>query len=238
MSDERKTYINSYEIADGYLYFGLVSADGYSIDGLFRIYSPQDGKSMEIVSIEYGNAYPEVEEEWNLIKNELRENAKEMYYEAVKTLPMEERYREAMQLAGYEAVELQQDSLATVGYRNPDTGDEIYSDGWSGVVEHMSGVDFGNETVTSIVTKLCHPKLQIEYYVFNMDINEIVHGNLQDVVAQFREMKSLGKQMGVHITQEDGTDNYLMMVGQLGTQNGSGKVTKPDRGNNPFHDFK
>lgn len=64
--------INNLEYYDeGYLHF-TVEADGYETEGLFRINDPQNGKSMELVSIDYGYLHPEISKQWNQIEEHLK----------------------------------------------------------------------------------------------------------------------------------------------------------------------
>ena len=67
--------INNLEYDDeGYLHF-TVEADGYELEGLFRINDPQNGKSMKLVSIDYGYFHPEISKQWNQIEEHLKKEA-------------------------------------------------------------------------------------------------------------------------------------------------------------------
>ena len=67
--------INNLEYDDeGYLHF-TVEADGYELEGLFRINDPQNGKSMKLVSIDYGYLHPEISKQWNQIEEYLKKEA-------------------------------------------------------------------------------------------------------------------------------------------------------------------
>ena len=59
---------------EGYLHF-TVEADGYETEGLFRINDPQNGKSMELVSIDYGYLHPEISKQWSQIEECLKNEA-------------------------------------------------------------------------------------------------------------------------------------------------------------------
>lgn len=77
MIDENVTYsvtqtINNLEYDDeGYLHF-TVEADGYELEGLFRINDPENGQNMEIVSIDYGYLHPEIKKQWGQIEDYLK----------------------------------------------------------------------------------------------------------------------------------------------------------------------
>lgn len=67
--------INNLEYDDeGYLHF-TVETDGYELEGLFRVNDPQNGKSMELVSIDYGYLHPEISKQWNQIEAHLKNEA-------------------------------------------------------------------------------------------------------------------------------------------------------------------
>lgn len=64
--------INNLEYDDeGYLHF-TVETDGYELEGLFRVNDSQNGKSMELVSIDYGYLHPEISKQWNQIEEHLK----------------------------------------------------------------------------------------------------------------------------------------------------------------------
>ena len=79
--DELKIYETSFE--DGYMHF-CVDADGYELEGLFRIYDPENGNSMEIVSIDYGDQHPIVSDQWSNIEKQCRASSLEKYSELIK----------------------------------------------------------------------------------------------------------------------------------------------------------
>jgi len=67
--------INNLEYDDeGYLHF-TVETDGYELEGLFRVNDPQNGKSMELISIDYGYLHPEISKQWNQIEDHLKNEA-------------------------------------------------------------------------------------------------------------------------------------------------------------------
>lgn len=67
--------INKLEYDDeGYLHF-TVETDGYELEGLFRVNDPQNGKNMELVSIDYGYLHPEISKQWDQIEEHLKNEA-------------------------------------------------------------------------------------------------------------------------------------------------------------------
>lgn len=66
--------LHSFEFEDGYLHFSL-DVNGYSYDGLYRIYDPANGKSREIVS--FNDYDPVIKENWDFIEHRLTQYVNE-----------------------------------------------------------------------------------------------------------------------------------------------------------------
>lgn len=62
--------LHSFEFEDGYLHFSI-DINGYTYNGLYRVYDPVNGKSREIVNIEYGDKDPAIAENLEYIKHKL-----------------------------------------------------------------------------------------------------------------------------------------------------------------------
>ncbi len=65
---------------ENYMHFN-VNADGYCLDGLFRVHDTANGKDMTIVSIDNGYEHPSIMENWNDIEKQCRMAALEKYTE-------------------------------------------------------------------------------------------------------------------------------------------------------------
>lgn len=63
---------------DGYLHF-TVAADDYELEGLYRIYDPDNGESMTLVSIDYGYLHPIIQRQWDRIENALYDATLDRY---------------------------------------------------------------------------------------------------------------------------------------------------------------
>lgn len=63
---------------DGYLHF-TVAADDYELEGLYRIYDPDNGESMTLVSIDYGDLHPIIQRQWDRIENALYDATLDRY---------------------------------------------------------------------------------------------------------------------------------------------------------------
>ncbi len=55
---------------EGYLHF-TVTADGYELEGLYRLHDQENGNDMSIVSIDYADRHPVVVEQWDRIEQAL-----------------------------------------------------------------------------------------------------------------------------------------------------------------------
>ncbi|MGN0141525.1 MAG: hypothetical protein ACI4AD_04805 [Roseburia sp.] len=62
----------------GYLHF-TVAADDCELEGLYRIYDPEDGVSMTLESIDNGNLHPIIERQWDRIENALSDATIDCY---------------------------------------------------------------------------------------------------------------------------------------------------------------
>lgn len=63
---------------DGYLHF-TVAADDYELEGLYRIYDPDNGESMTLVSIDYGDLHSIIQRQWDRIENALYDATLDRY---------------------------------------------------------------------------------------------------------------------------------------------------------------
>ena len=69
--DEPLVNISDFEYdEDGYLHFS-VEADGWELEGLYRIYDPDNGDSMTLISIDYGFLHPIIQRQWDRIEKAL-----------------------------------------------------------------------------------------------------------------------------------------------------------------------
>ena len=141
---------------DGYLHF-VVEADGYALEGLYRLYDPANGPDMTLVSIDYGYLHPIVERQWDRIETALYERCLDMYHEILdKSEAFKEQIIEAMATAGYVY-----DSLESYeGWQSfyGDDGHRIGFDYLWQVAEWLDGVVFDDPEVTKKVEEVLHPE--------------------------------------------------------------------------------
>lgn len=81
--DELKIYEIVFD-DDNYMHFNI-DANGYRLDGLFRVLDPTNGLSMELVSIDNGNKHPIISEQWENIEQQCKIAAAEKYNELIRT---------------------------------------------------------------------------------------------------------------------------------------------------------
>ena len=67
---------------EGYLHF-TVEADGYELEGLYRVLDPANGEDMELVSIDYGDQHPIIERQWSRIEDYLYDASLDRFNELV-----------------------------------------------------------------------------------------------------------------------------------------------------------
>lgn len=122
--------ISNYEFdEDGYLHF-TIEADGYELEGLFRVNDEAEPKhNMELVSIDYGYLHPIIKEYWNEIEQELILYAKEKLvhksnavHEADYPAPLDSSVQPVVTQPEPEYIisprERQQQEIATIKERN------------------------------------------------------------------------------------------------------------------------
>lgn len=86
---------------DGYLHF-VVEADGYALEGLYRLYDPANGPDMTLVSIDYGDRHPIIERQWERIERALYDITWKRYQDILDKSPdFKEVVVKAMETAGY-----------------------------------------------------------------------------------------------------------------------------------------
>ena len=61
---------------EGYLHF-TVEADGYELEGLYRVHDPANGEDHQLVSIDFGDRHPIIQAQWDRIEGELHDFAVE-----------------------------------------------------------------------------------------------------------------------------------------------------------------
>lgn len=95
---------------EGYLHF-TVNADGYALEGLYRLHDPANGKDMEIVGIDYGDRHPIIERQWERIENALYDMSLDRYNALI------EKSRENAE-GGNDMAENERDVLAGLSERD------------------------------------------------------------------------------------------------------------------------
>lgn len=113
--------VDIYDLAyddEGYLHF-TVEADGYQLNGLYRVLDPANGEDMELVSIDYGDRHPIIERQWSRIEDALYDEAYDRYNEMVdQRFEHKDRLVQAMALAGY----IYNEQASTPGHHVFDAG--------------------------------------------------------------------------------------------------------------------
>lgn len=93
--------MGDFEYEDGYLHF-RVTADDYSLEGLYRLYDPANGPDMTLVSIDYGYMHPIIKRQWDRIEQALYDVSLSRYHDILdKSEAFKEKVINAMEAAGY-----------------------------------------------------------------------------------------------------------------------------------------
>lgn len=110
-------------------------------------------------------------EEKGEIERELqRENVQEISKEVTKDLSLEERYTEAMKIAGYERIPTPEDRMIeNVSFQHRETGEMVHSDGWGGIGGHLEDVTVNDNAMKERFEQLIHPQDRILFYTQNLN---------------------------------------------------------------------
>lgn len=119
-------------------------------------------------------------------------------------MSLEDRYTQAMQLAGYERIPVNANELATVAFRNIENGETIWGDGWQCIgsgLEEMSISDIGN---AQEFEELIHPQGRLKYYTKNPgdigpdgETKTVMHKSFEEAFKAYTESGWIdGKTLG------------------------------------------
>lgn len=214
--ENRKTEVyDVYYDNDGYLQFQL-EVDKTSLEGLYRIYDPLNGNSMELVSIDYGYFHPDVAGEWSLIEDELTKYGLDYYKVFIADMDWQQKLTEAMNLLGYERIELDRDSFSTIGFRNLETDKEVTVSEWDEIYDFIIENIPKNNIKAELIEELVKFDRKIQFYMLELsnNVSEVFHtfyGNLEDIYERYQRFPA-GKVIGIHITE--GNDEEHIAVGR------------------------
>lgn len=96
-----------------------------------------------------------------LMENYGKELEKSMEEMKMNQLTLEERYTEAMKIAGYESLSVDSGELATIAFRNMETGHMLRYDGWQLVGAELEKMPVSDVTFENLI----HPEGRMEYYL-------------------------------------------------------------------------
>ena len=130
---------------------------------------------------------------------------------SIEELNLEERYTEAMQLAGFELAEPDSFGIATVVMKEIN-GDRVFKlDGWQMVGTELEELQPLNESDRERFELLIHPKGRVSYYVINPidpTTNIIVYPDFNDALDTYTKMQADGKRLG-YVLNESGIEYDL-----------------------------
>ncbi len=124
---------------------------------------------------------------------------------------LEERYANAMELAGYERTDVPEfPGIYTVAFKHIDTGELIQSDGWEMLGEKLENLKPLSEANMNIFEKLIHPEGRISFYCKNLggtglgtDRESIIYPNLDGALKAYLSVETDGRILGYKIGDEE-----------------------------------
>ena len=144
--------------SEGYLHFHVL-ADGYALEGLYRLYDPANGPDMTLVSIDYGYMHPIIERQWSRIEEALYDASLNRYYDILdKSEAFKEKVIKAMEAAGYTYDVLESYEGWETFYG--EGGVRMGFDRLREAAEWLEGVVFDDPEISGAVGKILHPERQ------------------------------------------------------------------------------
>lgn len=100
---------------EGYIHF-TIRADDYQLDGLFRVYDPANGDSLNLVSIDYGYLHPIIAEKWNEIERLMTDYARVFSPDKYAAAQSSEKENKDVTIDGIDCYKLDEWQSGTVHY--------------------------------------------------------------------------------------------------------------------------
>lgn len=101
----------------------------------------------------------------------------EQIYDKWVNNSLDERYTEAMKMAGYELVKTDPDSMATVTFKIKNSDRTVVFDGWQSVGQYLEDVVPTDEAEAKRFYELIHPQGRMEFVTQNLDGEGLIDGN-------------------------------------------------------------
>ena len=141
---------------EGYLHFHVL-ADGYALEGLYRLYDPANGPDMTLVSIDYGYMHPVIERQWDRIEEVLYDASLNRYHDILdKSEAFKEKVINAMEAAGYTYDVLESHEGWETFYGEGDV--RLGFDRLREAAEWLEGVVFDDPEVSRKVDEIMRPE--------------------------------------------------------------------------------
>lgn len=121
-----------------------------------------------------------------------------------ENMTMEQRYTEALKIAGYEIIPTPEGSPATVTIKDLETGYEMGSDGWRGIGEYLEEMKITDESARTKIDSLIHPEGRLSYYLEGIDVGLIKYPNFDEALKAYVDLDVQCKQICCHIENEPG----------------------------------
>ena len=141
---------------EGYMHFHVM-ADGYELEGLYRLYDPANGPDMTLVSIDYGYLHPIIERQWDRIEMALYDRSLNRYHDILdKSEAFKEKVIAGMEAAGYTYDVLESHEGWETFYG--EGGVRMGFDRLHEAAEWLEGVVFDDPGIGRRVEEIMHPE--------------------------------------------------------------------------------
>ena len=125
----------------------------------------------------------------------------------IDTAELENRYTEAMELAGYEKIEVDDlFGIYTVAFQNKDSGEVVRTDGWAELGDKLENLMPLSENDTEKFEQLLHPEGRIMFYTKNLggtgtdeDAKVKLYPDAETALTAYLNAFADGKEMGFFI---------------------------------------
>lgn len=180
-----------------------------------QLWAQNEHEQIEVMKFLY-ESFPDGQKpEWLSMKD-IENYEKQMLQEHT----LEERYTEAMRLAGYERAATPVDSMATVSFvLRSDSDVKINVDGWAAMGDVLEEIEPVHESDRAKFEELIHPQGRISYYTRNLggsgagsDLNPVIYPDIKNALEAYLQSEKDGKELGYMINDEKQCMSYFDVV--------------------------
>lgn len=180
-----------------------------------QLWAEDEREQIEVMKLLYDSFPDGKKPEW-LSRTDIENYEKQM----LRGRTLEERYTEAMRLAGYERVAAPVDSMATVSFvLQADSDVEINVDGWAALGYALEEISPVYESDRAKFEELIHPQDRISYYTQNLggsgegsDLKPVAYPDIKKALEAYLQSDADGKEIGYIINNDKQRMSYFDAV--------------------------